>query len=296
MGSLVTFESPYVFEVMQVTREYGTSTDEVTMAKNIIGSTVCGAMLTLLVQQSAMAAITDYVATGSFYGASLEVTNFDEQTGEEVFVDAFLSAQPLNLSASPSFTLTFSVDESVNGTVPIFSAVALFNNALSNVSLDINGVNVLTSTETDRVQQFPGNNGFPSRWSWGLFAEDLALPAVEVFDSQTGEFITNLNAEFMNFALFDSTDTVYAGGFPIDLITASLGDFTSTDFSLFWGLSSGDENGDPFGDFAGDASYRVLGNIETLAVVSEVPVPAAAWLFLSAIGGLVASKRRQLRV
>jgi hypothetical protein len=34
---------------------------------------------------------------------------------------------------------------------------------------------------------------------------------------------------------------------------------------------------------------------DQLTVINVVPVPAAAWLFISALGGLVVAKRKQLK-
>lgn len=245
----------------------------------------------MLSQQSAVAAIVDYTVTGSFYADSLEVAEFDEGADDYIPVDAFLGG-PSPISFSSPFTLSFSVDEATAGGTPIFNPVRLFDDAVSNVSLNINGINVLASTETETLQQFPGGNGYYSRWGWSL-SDNIALPDVSVYRDSTGDFLTDLNANFINFALFNSTDSVFSGESHLNIITASLEDFTGTEFSVWWNMDFGDDDGEPFGDF--DASYAMYGSIDSISSFSEVPLPAAAWLFMSAIGGLVVSKRKQLR-
>lgn len=127
---------------------------------------------------------------------------------------------------------------------------------------------------------------------WSL-SDNIALPDVSVYRDSTSEFLTDLNANFINFALFNSADSVFSGESHLNIITASLEDFTGTEFSVWWNMDFGDDDGEPFGDF--DASYAMYGSIDSISSFSEVPLPAAAWLFMSAIGGLVVSKRKQLR-
>lgn len=255
------------------------------MKTKINNVTLLVSLAALSFQQSAVAAMVDYTVTGQFYADSLQVTDQYDNP-----VNAFIHPQPVNISSS--FTLNFRVDEDTIGTVPIFTAVANFWDAVSNVSLNINGSNVLTSTETGLLQQFPGDNGYYSRWSWSLFSENIGLSDVMVFDAENFQQpLTTLNAQSINFALYDSTDTIYSSGFPDNIITASLGDFDSTEFSIWWGMNYDD----PYG-FNGDASYTVYGTIDNISTVSAVPLPAAAWLFISGIGGLVVvSRRKQLR-
>jgi hypothetical protein len=261
------------------------------MQLKINNSTLLFTLAALSFQQSAVAAIVNYTVTGSFYGDSLEVSQYDNQTGDEIPVNAFIHPQTNIISSS--FTLNFRVDEDTVGTTPIFNPVRNFWDAVSNVSLNIDGSNVLTSTETGLLQQFPGENGYASRWSWSLFSEGINLNDVMVFDNgNPSQPLTTLHAESINFALYDSTDTVYSSGYPFDIFTASLGDFNSTEFSVWWGMNFDEE---PSGGFDGNASYAVYGTIDSISSVSEVPLPAAAWLFISAIGGLVVSRRKQLR-
>jgi hypothetical protein len=51
-------------------------------------------------------------------------------------------------------------------------------------------------------------------------------------------------------------------------------------------------NGDGTGDFFADSGF---GSASGAFEVSAVPLPAAAWLLISALGGLVVAKRRQLK-
>lgn len=77
------------------------------------------ALLATLFQRSALAA-TDYVVTGNFYGDLLEVTQDD---GEPV--DGFIYPQS-PFTPATSFTLRFSVDESVAGRSTIFNPAIYF--------------------------------------------------------------------------------------------------------------------------------------------------------------------------
>lgn len=251
---------------------------------------LCGTAA-LLSQTTAIAA-TEYIASGTFFGASLQVTEFDEETGDEIFVDAFLDQEPINFGPSSSFSLRFTVDETADGNVPLFANVALFDDAVSGVSFDINGNNVVSNATPDAAQQFPGNASLnlSSRWSWSLFDESLALPSVTVINNMNFETIADLTPQFAFFALYDSTRQVYGNSFPLDLINLDINEFDGNEFSLSWLLDSSGDNG-PNNDFNGDASYTVFGRIDSFSSVSEVPIPAAAWLFGSALIGLATTKK-----
>ncbi len=276
-------------------------------------SAVLCALLATLYQQPALAVTTDYLVTGNFYGDWLEVTQYDDDAGYELPLDAFIyPAQPF--TTATSFTLKFSVDESVAGHTSLFNPARYFNDAVSGVSLDINGVNELTTSLTEEVQQFPGDvvGGTPysARWSWTLFpghSENSSeafktLAPLMVFGAEPFEnppFLTNVNPTGIDFALYDPSRTAYgAEGEPngeLDLITLTpteLAKFPVREFSVFWDVDHSGEEGP--GGFDGSATYTAFFNIASVTTVSAVPLPAAAWLFLSALGGLVITKRKQL--
>lgn len=252
---------------------------------------LCGTVA-LLSQASAIAA-TEYIVSGSFFGDSLQVTEFDEETGDEIFVDAFLNQEPINFGPSSSFNLRFTVDETVEGRVPLFANVALFDNAVSDVSFDVNGNNIVSNATPDAAQQFPGNANLnlSARWSWSLFDEGLALPSITVINNMNFEPIVDLTPQFAFFALYDSTREVYGNSFPLDMINLDINQFDGNEFSLSWLLDTSGENG-PNSDFNGGASYQVFGRIDSFSSVSQVPIPAAAWLFGAALIGLATSKKK----
>ena len=109
--------------------------------------------------------------------------------------------------------------------------------------------------------------------------------------SKQFSIIANSRLTFAFFALYDSTRQVYGSAFPLDLINLDLNQFDGNEFSISWLLDSSDDTG-PGNEFNGDASYQVFGRIDSLQSVSQVPVPSAAWLFTSALVGLVVIKRK----
>ena len=239
-------------------------------------------------------ALTDYVATGTFFGDFLEVIQYDYDTDEETFIDAFLDTQPFSISSS-TFTLRFTVDESIDGNVPVFSPTAFFSGAISNVSLDINSMNVFDSdSELATVGQFPGDfqGLYSASWSWSLFPEIglISLPTLSAFDNNTFESLGTIVPQGFSFGLFDSTRQIYAGGF-LDMITLSLPDFDGTSFQLFWGVNFDEEP--EFGDEPPEINYAVYGSIDSLTNLSAVPLPGGIWLLLSAMTGLLVASRRK---
>ena len=239
-------------------------------------------------------ALTDYVATGSFFGDSLEVIQYDFDTAEETFVDAFLDSQPFPISSS-TFTLYFSVDESVDGNVPVFSPAAFFSGAVSNVSLEVNGVNVFSSpSEVATVSQFPGDfsGTLPAGWSWSLFPDssDLSLPNLSVFDVDTFAPLGNATPQGFFFGLTDSARQIYGGGSFLDLISLNYPDFDGTSFQLFWGSNFDDEP--DFDEEPPEINYTVFGTVDSLTNLSAVPLPGGIWLLLSAMAGFVVANRR----
>ncbi len=244
--------------------------------------------------QSSVYALTDYVATGSFFGDLLQVIEYDEDTGDETFIDAFLNSQPFPISAS-TFSLSFTVDESIEGRVPVFSPSAFFDGAISNVSLDVNGINIFSSmTEVATVSQFPGDfqGLFSASWSWSLFPEfaPFSLPSLDAFDNNTFEPLGTITPQGFSFGLFDSTRQIYDGGSFLDMLTLNLVEYDATSLQLFW-FNDFDEEPE-FGEEQPEINYTVFATIDSLTNLSAVPLPGGMWLLVSGITGFVVATRR----
>lgn len=90
----------------------------------------------------------------------------------------------------------------------------------------------------------------------------------------------------------------FVGNLNLNLQPASGVDFNN-DIDIFLLAAQGNVE-DYFDIFGSEGSVQVLGEdyfqlyYLSMTVVSEVPLPAAVWLFISALGGLVVAKRRQL--
>ncbi|MEM7465581.1 MAG: VPLPA-CTERM sorting domain-containing protein [Pseudomonadota bacterium] len=252
------------------------------------------AFLLGLFYQSTAQALTDYVATGSFFGDFLEVIQFDEFSGDETIIDAFINSQPFSIPTS-TFTLSFTVDDSFRGRVPLFSQASFFDGAISNVSIDINGANIFSSTtELATVSQFPGDFGgtLSANWGWSQFPEfePFALPTLDVFDNNTFEPLGTIDAQGFSFRLFDSTRQLYNGGSFLDMLSLDLADFDATSFQLFWANDFDEEP--EFGDEPPEINYTVFASIDTLTNVSVIPLPGGIWLLLSGITGFLVATRR----
>ena len=263
----------------------------------------CGALLLGLAYQSSALAmpstipvdttLTSYTAQGHFFGTAIEAISFDDETGDETFLNAFVDSQPFDVSMS-TFTLRFSVDESVDGNIPLFSPSAFFSGAVSDVSLEINGSTVFdNAADVATPGQFPGDFGgtLAASWNWSFFPDpaDLLLSNLSVTDADTFEPLGSIVPQGFFFSLFDSSRTLYDGGSILDLITLDLNDFDSTSFQLFWGTDFSEEPDFEFGE-PPEINYTVFGSIDSLTTTA-VPVPAALWLFGSAIFGLFGVRR-----
>lgn len=250
-----------------------------------------------IIFHSSAYALTDYIATGTFFGDSLEVIEYDDNTGDQIFIDAFLDSQPFGFPAT--FSLSFTLDESVDGRVPLFSQTAFFDGAISNLSLDINGINVFSSaTEVATVGQFPGDfqGLFDSRWGWSFFPDmgSIALPDISVTDNVTFEPLGTGSAQGFSFNLFDSTDQIFSGNGSsiLDLISPDINDFDGTSLQLFW-FNDFDEEPE-FGEEPPEINYTAFASIDTLTNLTAVPLPGGIWLLLSALSGFFVVARRNL--
>ncbi len=178
-------------------------------------------------------------------------------------------------------------------------AAARFDDAISNVSLNIDGVTVITDMESmqtlirfDRFDGFVPE--FPSRRDFNLSPTDISPwslnPVTVFYQDPEDEFSLidiSLVPDFLSFGLFDSTGEVYVG-FPFtnDVLDPVLSLFDSTSLRIFWFL------GDDFFDNCFDEEcdvpdvfYTAFGTVDSITGGSPIPVPAAAWLFGSAPPG-----------
>lgn len=266
-----------------------------------VESALAGALFLALAsyQPSAVADVIPFIVTGTFNFGFSEASDFD---GE--FVDSFADADPIGFPAP--FTLRFDLDTSADGRVPggfVTGGIpARFDDAVSNISLDIDGVNVFTDTESSStVTQFDRFDGavpeFPSRWDFSLSPTDTtlwALDPVTVFtqdpDDEFAFNATEVTADFLNFALFDNSGALYDGfNFTDELILPDLALFDSTSLRIFWEVVIDDECFDDECDILTDVFYTAFATVES---VSVVPVPAAVWLLGGALAGLGAVQRR----
>ncbi len=239
-------------------------------------------------------AMTTYQASGSFFGDLLEATRFDEFLEEDVIIDAVVGVQPFDI-ASSTFTLDFTVDESIRGRVPVFSPAAFFDGAVTDITLAVNGVTVFSSVVdvATPFQSRPVSLSLAETWGFSFFPDpmDLSLPDLNAFDFDTFEDLGSLSPQGFFFNLSDSTRSIYAGQSIIDMIMLDLNDFDSTTFQLFWQNDTSQET--EFGDSPPDLNYTVFARVDSLtSSATVVPVPAAAWLFGSALIGFLVVKRR----
>ena len=250
----------------------------------------------LLISQPSAMAMVEYVATGTFFGDSLEIEQYDYNTDEISYIDGFLNAPPFPLPSS-TFSLRFTVDDSFRGRVPLFSQSSFFDGAVSNVSLDINGSNVFSSSEeVATVGQFPGDfqGLYDASWFYSFFPPfgSINLPSLVAFDGDTFQELGTVIPDGFSFSLYDSTREIYQNTSFLDMLALDFDDFDSTSFQLFWSQDYSEEP--PFNDedVENDIYYTVFGSIDSLSTTSAVPLPAGIWLLLSAISGIAITARR----
>lgn len=269
--------------------------------KSRFESALAGAFLLGLAgyHPSALANIVPYIVTGTFDFGFSEASDFDGN-----FVDSFADVEPIVYPAP--FTLLFDLDTSADGDVIggfVTGGIPVrFDNAVSNISLSINGVNVINDTETSAtVTQFDRFDGavpeFPSRWDFSLSPTETTpwnLDPVTVFTQDPlDEFAfigTDLTADFLSFGLFDNTGELYDGfSFTNELLLPNLSLFDSTSLRIFWEVVIEDDCFDEECGTLTDVFYTAFATVES---VSVVPLPAAVWLFGAGVAALGAVQRR----
>ena len=249
-----------------------------------------------MVFQAPTHALTNYVASGTFIGGFLEVIEgFDENTGNPILVDAFPDSPPFGYPVT--YSLTFTVDESVDGSVSLFSETASFDDAVSNISLNINGASIFNSSaEVATVRQFRGDtqDDIPARWSWDFSPEidSFSLPDILAIDNDTSESLGTATARSFSFKLFDSSRQIYTGNGVsfLDMITLDPDKFDGTSLQIFWSNDSGEEP--EHGEEPPEINYTAFATVDNLANLSAVPIPGGIWLFLSALSGFFVVTRR----
>ena len=252
------------------------------------GAALAGALL-LAAQGSAVAApVVGYVMTGSFITpGTLEVN--DAFSGDTV-PDAELVNDPF--FSYGVFTLSFDVDLGVAGHIPLFSDTAVFESAVTNLSLSIDGNPYWSSSTGTALQTDPVNPAFPQVWSWG--SDGTFNPPVDeliAIDSSTSGYLATLTPEFVDITLTDTSNTIYGASPVFDLIAFDGSEFDTKDLLITWVADAFDQDGNLIGDY--EAYYELSGTIENV-MVTAVPVPAVAWLFgpgLLAFAGFARSRK-----
>ncbi len=240
-------------------------------------------------QGSAVAApVVSYVMTGSFTTpGTLEVN--DAFSGDTV-PDAELVNDPY--FSYGVFTLSFDVDLGITGYIPLFSDTAVFESAVTNMSLSIDGNPYWSSSIGTARQTDPVNPAFPQVWSWG--SDGTFNPPVDeliAIDSSTSGYLATLTPEFVDVTLTDTSNTIYASSPVFDLIAFDGSEFDTKELLITWVADAYDEDGNMIGDYEG--FYELSGTVKNVAVTT-VPVPAVAWLFgsgLLAFVGVARSRR-----
>lgn len=233
---------------------------------------------------NAHAAVVSYQLTGVF-DSPPQVSGSDANSGNPLDTTDW-DVLPQIFGAS--FTLAFDIDDDsqLTGTSGgPFAAFFNFDGAASNISLSVQG-SPLASAASGDVRQVLAQ----ASHTWALDAAGtLDGPPLELFDFLNGGFTGfAVGRPFLSLALIDSDQNAYGSGAE-SLITLSesvfLGDapvgFITDSLTLF--LSSAD---------GADVSieYNITGTISSISVV---PVPAAAWLLVSALGAVFTTKLRR---
>lgn len=261
---------------------------------HILKKPALAAALLLAAHGSAMALpvsigqIVSYEMTGSFYTPGmLEV--IDANTGDTV-PDAVLVNDPY--FSYSSFTLSFDVDLGATGYIPSFSDTAVFESAVTNISLSIDGNPYWSSSIGTARQTDPVNAAFPQLWAWssdGVF--DPPVDELVAIDSNTSGYLATLTPESVDIALIDSSRTLYETYSLLDLIFFDGSEFDDMAMIISWRAEVYDQYENLISDY--EAYYALIGTIENV-YVTAVPVPAAIWLFgsgLLAFGGLTRLRR-----
>ena len=262
-----------------------------TSQTRLLAGTFAGALL-LAAQSPAMASnIVSYEMSG-YFGTPGTLELEDAYSGDPV-TDAELLFDPFDYMFS--FNLSFDLDPHVSGYVPIFSPSAFFDDAVSNMSLNVDGNPYWSADGTTYVAQTSPiyDQTAPEIWSWSDFGSTFTNPDELTVIDQFGFELTTLVPDGVGIHLADATRTLYDGQSLTDMLIFDGSEFTDMLMILSWEVPElYDPWGDPINDYYG--YYELEGTIENVRV-SAVPVPAAAWLFGSGLLALIGMGRKSRR-
>jgi len=249
--------------------------------------------LLLSAQTPTMAAnIVNYEMSGYFNTpGTLELEDY---YSGEIVTDAELLDDPFNYMFS--FSLSFDLDPHVSGYVPIFSPSAIFDDAVSNMSMSVDGNPYWSSNSPSYVAQTSPiyDPTASDHWSWSNSSGTFTTPDELTVIDQFGFELATMTPGSVGIDLDDATGTLYDGQSLSDLLIFDGSEFTNMQLILNWKIPElYDTYGDPINNYYG--FYELMGTIETVQV-SAVPVPAAVWLFGSGMLALsvVGRKRRKV--
>jgi hypothetical protein len=191
-----------------------------------------------------------------------------------------ITAATLILSAGTVSAATVICDESVSGDLDAIGSTNV--NLVVGVNEILGSIPGTPPADSDRVKftQVPN-----------LIVESVVLSFTSAFDPANigTEFNLDLHNDQAN--LFDENFNTASSGASIsasfeDTFGPETGMLITDTFGAIWGFQISPGTVYPFQDWK-----LTITNSE----VSQVPLPAAAWLFISALGGLVVAKRKQLK-
>ena len=266
------------------------STKNNTQARLLAG-TFAGAFLLAAQSQAIASNIVSYEMSGYFSTPGTLYLE-DAYSGDPVS-DAALLSDPFDYMFS--FTLSFDLDPHVSGNIPAFSPSAFFYDAVSNMSMSVDGSPYWSSGDTTYVAQTEVlyDPTEPDHWSWSNFGGTFTDPDELTVIDQFGSQLATMVPAGVGISLSDATRTLYDGQSLTDMLVFDGSEFTDMRMTLGWEVPElYDTWGDPINDYYG--YYELTGTIESV-YVTAVPVPAAAWLFGSGLLALIGMGRKSRR-
>ena len=230
---------------------------------------------------SAQATMWDYEMKGHFRGGILSNTtgnNLFEETQDAVYIDP--------VPGDAAFILTFRLDDTVVASDHFTSTSSTFSDAISDLSLSLDGEEVWFRHQEALFEYGPSTNITSSQWS--IFSSygavlDSSMRKIQVKDTDTDSVVDEPELSRLLLFLVDSDGSTFTSVPPEMVAVNDLNQFGYKALELRWG--GGPE----------DNSYNYLldGDITELSVTA-VPLPAAFWLFGSAVLGFAGFSRRTI--